>query len=72
VSAPRGFVPIAQAAASMGLSIAEALKFATTINGEPCVPESVMRDIAVARNAAAQAEQREYAEGRLESGERKF
>ncbi len=67
-----GFVPLAQAAASMGLGVGEAVPYSVLVNGETVVPESVMRSVAAERNRAAQAEQKAYTDGALEAGERRY
>ncbi len=67
-----GFVPLAQAAGTMGLCIEEAVRYSVVVGGETVIAESVMRSVAAERNRAAQAEQKEYVSGTLEAHERKY
>lgn len=72
MSTPPGFVPIAQAAGSMGLTVAEAMLHAVNIDGQTVVPQQTMYEVAAKRSALAKEEHRRASNGEIEQSDRRF
>jgi hypothetical protein len=67
-----GFVPIAQAAGSMGLTVAEAMQHAVVIDGQTVVPQQTMYEVAAQRNKLAKEEHRRASIGEIAQSDRRF
>jgi hypothetical protein len=56
----------------MGLTVAEAMQHAVTIDGQTVVPEQTMRDVAARRHKLALEEHKQIVKGSIEAHERKY